>query len=528
LPLGATAAYGRRMTLHLPRMTATALALLATSALAAPTAAAEAAQPSPGAAGIGDRLFPTLGNGGYDVSHYDLDLRYATSAPAQSIDGTVTILAKATHDLSSFNLDFAGKGVGAVAVDGSPARWRRAGEELVITPESPLLDGQSFEVRVGRFSASPTAPNADELLSSAFFTTRDGSATAGQPDSAHVIYPSNDHPRDKASFDFRFDVPAGTTAVANGVLTGRKTSGDRESWSYRQRQPMATELTQLAVGNFEVTSPGSRPDVVLRDVTPRRLTASLKPKLAPVVGHLDWMESRVGRYPFDAYGSLVVDERLGFALETQTLSLFDTALFALPRGLWDPVMVHELAHQWFGDSVSPSEWSDLWLNEGHASWYEFTYAAEKGFLDEDTGVANFEELMRLVYSAGDEWRAEWGPVAQPGDEDPSELFSPNVYAGGALVLYALRQEIGEAGFRRVEREWVERYRDKSPSTADFIALASEVAGRDLTAFLRAWLYDTETPPMPGRPSWRVEPVEDGVPALRALELVRRLSEGRRH
>ena len=190
------------------------LVVLFLLALAAPAQAAGGA--SPGAAGIGDRLFPELGNGGYDVLHYDLDLRYATSAPSQPIDGTVTIFARATQSLSRFNLDFAGKSLGGVTVDGARAGWRRDGQELVVTPRRPLRKNGLFVVRVSHFVAVPTEPG-DDTASTAFFIHADGSATAGQPDAEHYVFPSNDHPRDKATFTFRFDVPAGTTAVANGA-----------------------------------------------------------------------------------------------------------------------------------------------------------------------------------------------------------------------------------------------------------------------------------------------------------------------
>ena len=501
-----------------------ALALLAAVlAFAAAPAGASRSQsvPSPGASDLGDRLFPGLGNGGYDVRHYNLDLRYETSAPSQPIDGTATIVARATQSLPRFNLDFAGESVGAVSVNRRTADWTREGEELVVTPNRPLRKGRLFVVRIANFTAAPTEPNPDDPETLGFFITPDGSATAPQPDRAHNIYPSNDHPRDKASFTFRFDVPAGTFAVANGVLAGNRTRGDRTTWTYLQRQPMATQLTQLAVGSYDLTHRGRHHGALIRDVTSPRLTAFLEPKLVRELVHLDWMVPRVGRYPFDAYGSLVVDAVIGLALETQTLSLYDHPWFTeLPQGVWDPVMLHELAHQWFGNSVSVWEWSDLWLSEGHASWYEFLYAEEMGFLEEDTtnypnetGYADFDDLMRAVYALGDQWRAEFGPVAQPATAET--LFSLNVYHGGALVLYALRQEIGADAFQRLQRAWVRRYRDRSATTADFIALASRVAGRDLTAFLEAWLYDIETPPMPGQPDWDVLPVEAPAPTAQS-------------
>jgi aminopeptidase N len=205
----------------------------------------------------------------------------------------------------------------------------------------------------------------------------------------------------------------------------------------------------------------------------------------------------------------VVDATLGFALETQTLSLYDKPWFDGTyggRGIWEPTMVHELSHMWFGDSVAPYEWSDLWLNEGHATWYEFTWAAEHGELEEDIGIADFEELMQQLYSLGDQYRDAYGPVGAPLSGDVNQLFSRQVYFGGALVLYALRQQVGDAAFGRIERAWVSRYRDGVASTADFIALASRVSGQDLTKFLNDWIYGTTTPPMPGHPDWTVDPV----------------------
>ena len=212
----------------------------------------------------------------------------------------------------------------------------------------------------------------------------------------------------------------------------------------------------------------------------------------------------------------MVEADLGFALETQTLELMDTSWFRdFTQDTWDPTLLHELSHMWFGDSVAPYSWSDLWLNEGHASWYEFLYAEEKGFLEGDTefypdptGYADFDDLMKAVYAHGDEWRAESGPVALPTSEDT--LFDLQRYHGGALVLYALRQKIGDAAFQRIERAYVDRFSDRSVRTDDYIALAAQVSGRpDVVPFLRDWVYGTKTPPMPGHPDWTVNPVDAG-------------------
>lgn len=459
-------------------------------------------RPRPGSAGVGDRLYPTLGNGGYDALHYSLGLRYATAAPSQGIDGSVVMRARATHALSRFDLDFGGRSIGSVAVDGRPAAFVRRGQELVITPARPIRDGQVFSVHVSHFTAEPTIANPDDFATEAFVITPDGSVTAGQPNQMHLVYPSNDHPRDKATFSFHFDVPRGETAVANGRLASHRVVGDRSLWTYRQRQPMATELTQLAVGRFTVIRRGHVGRVAVRDVVPTRLVGSFRSRLGIVNSQLRWMERRVGRYPFSTYGSLVVVADLGFALETQTLSIYDTSWFTQPRSYWAPVMLHELSHQWFGDSVAPYEWSDVWQNEGHATWYEWQYALAHGT---EYGFGTLAALMREVYREGDGLRAAYGPAGRPRDGYVWDVFNPDVYEGGALVLYALQQKIGVSAFDRVERAWVRDYRGRSASTADFIALASRVSHRRLGGFLHRWLYGRTTPPMPGHPGWTVAP-----------------------
>jgi aminopeptidase N len=486
---------------------------------AAPAApAAAAAAPTPGAPGIGDRLFPRLGNGGYDVQSYYLLLGYPSKNWKQTITGSVTITAKATQDLSRFNLDFAGRSVGSVQVNGKAARWTWGRGELTITPSAALKTGSTFTVKVDRFTTTPKAVRPGVFLGAPFFFTPDGSAFAPQPAGAHTIFPSNDHPRDKAAFSFGIVVPTGTTAVANGDLlsVGPAAGKGRTVWRYAQREPMATQLTQVVVGDFTVTQRGTRNGVKVRDVTPRRLTRALRPQTYVELSQLDWMRDRVGPYPFSTYGTLVVDAPLGFALETQTLPLYDLGLFGdTPAAIRNSIMLHELAHQYFGNSVSVYSWSDLWLSEGHASWYELRYAEDKGYLGEWTGIADFDQLMRLLYRLGDQWRAQDGPVARPPSGAVDDLFNGNVYYGGALVLYALRQEIGAAAFEQLQREWVTQGQGKSLSTDDFIATASRVAGRDLRTFLIAWLYGSRTPPMPGHPDWTVDPVPSSMRAALA-------------
>jgi len=473
--------------------------LVAMTGIAAPAYAGAA--PTPGASGLGDRLYPKLGNGGYDVKNYDLRLRYPAKNPRQAITGDVTVTAVATQNLSRFDLDFAGKTVGAVSVNGRAATFSRSGEELVIKPARYLAKGKRFTVKVIGFTATPTPANAD--APDGWVATADGTVLAGQPNSSHKLFPSNDHPRDMATYTIRLTTPTGWTGVANGKHLSDTVTGSTVTSVYRESKPMASELVQVVAGDFVVRNRARVNGVPIRDVVPRRLANKLLPKAAIERSQLAWMAKRVGPYPFENYGSLVIDADLGFALETQTLSLYDTGLFGQPAYILNPIMAHELAHQWFGDSVAPKSWSDVWQNEGHATWYELRYASDTKVFKKYTGYANETAFYKAMYQQGNLWRKKYGPVARPARSTSVwDVFNPNVYGGGALALYALQQKIGAKKFQKLERAWVSKYRGKSASTADFIALASKISGRNLKPFLKSWLYGTKVPPMPGHKNWK--------------------------
>ncbi|MEU0157549.1 M1 family metallopeptidase [Streptomyces sp. NPDC006261] len=466
-------------------------ALLATASLTL----VAAALPAPEPLGIGDRLFPELGNPGYDVLTYDLSFTYHGSN-SKPLDAVTKIRARTTAPLERINLDFARGTVQGVEVNGQAADFGSKNEDLVVQAPRRLPEGVPLNITV-RHTSDPSGTSGN----GGWIRTADGLAMANQADAAHRVFPSNDHPSDKAHFTFRVTAPKDLTAVANGLPAGHTRNGATTTWTYRTQHPMATELAQVSIGRSAVhhhTGPHGLP---LRDVVPAADREKLEPWLKKTPAQLEWMERRVGRYPFETYGVLVADSRIGFALETQTLSLFGRSLFtepAYPEWYVDSVMVHELAHQWFGNSVSPASWSDLWLNEGHASWYEGLYA-------EENGGATLERRMREAYKLSDGWRANGGPPAHPDGPAEGEklsLFRPVVYDGSALVLYALRQEIGAAAFDRLQRAWVRIHRNGTATTADFTRLASGIAGRDLTAFFEDWLYGKKTPAMPGHPDWR--------------------------
>ncbi|QIY69788.1 M1 family metallopeptidase [Streptomyces sp. RLB1-33] len=455
------------------------------------------AAPSPGAPGLGDPVFPLDGNGGYKVNRYLLDFDW--QAPRTPFEAATTVKATATQALSRFDLDFAGNTLHTVTVDGATAKAVRDGDELVITPAKPLAKGKPFTVKV-TYTADPTQirHRDDAIEDYGWIPTPDGTVLYPQPNGAKMIFPSNDHPSQRAPITFRITTPPGLTAVANGELTGRAEQADgRVKWTYDSEQPLATQLAQLAIGRFtfvDSTGPHALP---IRDVVPDDLVASTEQYRKLTADHIAWLEERLGPYPFNRYGLLVGDTDLGVALETQTLSLIPKADLLGDRVGAERNLVHELTHQWTGDSVGIKTWSDLWLSEGHARFYERLYSQAHG-------GDSFEATMKTAYASHDQWRHDYGAPAEPTEPN---LFKRMRYDGSTLVLYALREKVGQETFGKIERAWVTEYRGKIASTQDYVDLASKVAGQDLDGFLHPWLYGAKTPPMPNHPDWVVNPVQ---------------------
>lgn len=437
----------------------------------------------PGSPGLGDPYFPGLGNGGYDVEHYTLALRWQPDAG--SIAGSTTIEATATQDLRRFNLDLVGMDVSSVVVDGATAATARSGRELEVAPLAPIPSGAPFTVTV-TYSGVPTpVSEGTELFDVGWQTDGREAYVVSEPSGAATFFPVNDHPTDKATYTFEVTAPTDQVVVASGVLTAQRDQPDgTKVWTYEARDPMASYLVQLAIGDFVLVEGESFGNVTIRHAFHRSFSDSAADVASRTPEMIDVLDDVFGPFPFEVYGVVAVDEPLGFALETQTLTIIGSDIARAGRRA-DRVMVHELAHQWVGNTVSPSTWKDIWLNEGFATYSEWLWVERTG------GVS-------AAASARDAAGIRADLDIPPGDPGSAELFETSVYVRGAMTLQALRESIGDDAFFTVLRQWVDENRDTSASTADFIALAERVSGQQLDGLFLAWLYGASLPQLAPR------------------------------
>lgn len=483
------------------RVLATTLALTSLGAGLTVPAAFAASPATAGAEGIGDKVWPELGNGGYDVLDQSLAFRFNDKLTGYTASTTLT--ASATQALSRFDLDLLGPEVTAVRVNGLRATWKSTPQgELVITPARPLRKNAYFKVRVDVRSKVPGVTDPKIAFPPGLIHSEDWIQAINQPSGARRMLAVSDHPAQKAPATISITAPARLNSIANGKLFATYKTGKSTTRVFREDRKIATELLQIGVGPFTVVHAKGPHGMDMRYAVPTAQLAEIKPQLKSFDDSVRFMEQRLGKFPGVRAGAYVAP--LGGELETQGLTLM-TADQMTKEGFEqngvDAVVLHEVSHEWFGNSVSPKTWSDLWLNEGHAVFYQGEWSAAKGRLSQT-------ESMRHTYTEEGNQLLANGPIAKPdpakwpGDSATLRPYGGAVYGGGALVLYALQQKVGAKVFNQIERAWVRDHANSTGSTEDFIATASTVAGTDLRVFLRSWLYGTKLPAMPGHPDWK--------------------------
>ena len=435
--------------------------------------------------GLGDSRYAGLGNSGYDVDHYNIDLTF--DPEPYTINARVEISAAATLPIQSFSLDFLGFDITEVTVDGEEAGFDRREGELIVHAPTVIPPGEAFVVAVA-YEGTPEAVLSQALpFEVGWRTDLSGvSYVIGEPDGGRSWLPLNDHPSDKATYTFMITVPDPLIAAANGVLVETITDLGWSTWVWESRQPMASYLATVVIGDVElVTDEASTATagVAVRNVIPDDLSPASLATLATHGTMIEFFEGLFGPYPFDAYGLAVVDD-FEAALENQTLSIFGRFMVDIPQ-FFEIVMVHELAHQWFGNSVTPGDWGDIWLNEGFATYAEWLW------LEDTRG-----EAAMLATISGERNAMALSVHDPPGNPPANDLFNSSVYVRGGLVLHALRVEVGDEAFFEILRTYADTYRNGVVRTEDFIAIAESVSGTELDDLFDLWLYGADVPQLP--------------------------------
>ncbi|MDE0664061.1 MAG: M1 family metallopeptidase [Acidimicrobiaceae bacterium] len=439
-------------------------------------------RPPTEAEGLGDSFYPFLGNGGYDVLHYNIDLNVDTEA--NEISALAGITASATKDLEEFNLDLSGMEVLAVVVAGADgsnpvdAEFTRTGHELSIQPGRLLTEGTVFTTSVLYTGWPEPLDDPGVPFFEVGWQEQEGVIfTVSEPSGAMTWFPSNNHPSDKATFEIRVTVPEGLVAASNGLLTSETTKGGKTTFEWRMDDPMATYLAAVYIGDFERIDHGPLYEggPLLRDYVPSDSPPEVADALAVTPDVLLFLEELLGPYPFDTYGTIVMPFPLGFALENQTLSVHGNDTL-IP---W--IIAHEAAHQWLGNSVAPDDWSEIWMNEGFATYLHLMFQSEEAGNDFNDDMAH---LHAQLVGAG------LGPPMGIVLED---LFGSSVYYRGAATLHALRLHAGDETFFEILRTHYDRSAGGTTNTAEFLALVDEMAGPDAVDLVESWLYDEAVP-----------------------------------
>ncbi|NYD67608.1 M1 family metallopeptidase [Agromyces atrinae] len=431
-----------------------------------------------GAETAGDPYIPRSGNGGYRVASYDLDLTYRV--PTNRLEGTATLTIVTDQKLSRFSLDLVGLGVKRVRVDGRKTPFRHADGKVRITPEKALAAGATVTVVV-EYAGAPR-PRRSRWGTIGWEELDDGVLVASQPSGAPSWYPCNDHPSDKATYRVTFATDAAYTVIASGALVSRRIVGGRGVWRFEQAAPTPTYLVAVQVGRL-ASVPVDLAGVAGTLHRPAAIAPVVDRELERLPEMMTLFERTFGPYPFDGYGVVVTEDEIEIPLEAQGIATFGSNHLD-GSGREERLVAHELAHQWFGNSVGLRRWSDIWLNEGFCCYAEWLWS-------EASGSERVETLARRHHRA-----LASAPqdllLVDPGVDD---MFDDRVYKRGALAVHALRVFAGDAVFTDILHAWTTRYRHGLATTDDLLALAEELAP-GATAVLAPWLAERALPAFP--------------------------------
>ncbi|MDU0367603.1 M1 family metallopeptidase [Microbacterium sp. KSW4-17] len=428
-----------------------------------------------------DSYAPQSGDRSYDVESYDLSLTYRVRT--NRLDGVATIVGIARESLSSLELDLVGLRTGRVRMDGAPARFAAGPRVLRVTPGRTIAPGERFAVEV-TYGGAP-APRRSRWGTVGWEELTDGALVAGQPIGAPTWFPCNDRPDARARMRMEITVDDGYAVAATGVAGATARRGGRVTTTFTSDVPTATYLAAVHVGRYRTRPLVGSGDGVIPPVSvtaPPALTSAADRAFATVPDMLRLFDRLFGPYPQEACSLVVTADELEIPLEAQGLAVFGMN-HLVPAA--QRLVAHELAHQWFGNSVGLARWSDIWLNEGFACYAEWLWSEESGGTDVETCVA--ENYAGLVAKPRDLL------LVDPG---PDDMFDDRVYKRGAMALHAVRREVGDAAFFDLLRAWTAEHRHRLVTTDDFRRAVEAAGGGDAATVLSRWIDHRALPPRP--------------------------------
>jgi aminopeptidase N len=387
------------------------------------------------------------------------------------------VAAVAGDALSAFALDLGPFTVDRLTVDDRPAKWTHRGGKLRVRVGRTIPRGSAFAVRL-RYAGRPAPVRTRHWGEVGWDELTDGAIVASQPVGAPSWFPCNDRVADKAAFRIVLTVPGDYTVVAAGVLASRTSSGSTTRWEFVQDTPTAPYLATVQIGRYEWVRLAAGQHAAV----PRARLRAFRHDFARQPEMMALFTDLFGPYPFEDYGVVVTDDELEVPVEAQGLSIFG-ANHVDGRRSFERLVAHELAHQWFGNSVGLADWQHIWLNEGFAAYAEWLWSERSGG----------RPASALAASS----RAHLAGEPQDlviGDPPARDMFDDRVYQRGALTLHALRERVGDRAFFATVREWTRTYHHAIATTDDFVAIAQRHTETDLAPLFTAWLFSPALPP----------------------------------
>ena len=421
---------------------------------------------------IEDPYAPELGNNGYDIKHFDISIQLDPQKAFEIIDASVIISLETTQILSEIELDFIGYTISSIKLLNSSSKleFDRSDSKLIVflpeeVSEKTVLD---IQINYKGIAVKEKSRFVDFAPSVGFFyPDREHMFIASEPDGARYWLPCNDHPQDKATYSFAITTPKNNRGVANGILIDEKiNTNGTNTYYYESNDPMASYLVTIIVGNFDYVVRENIDGIEINIFATSSFANRAKSFKDDLIDAVQWMEEKIGAYPFESLGFIVIDAT-GFSLETQSMILIDDQM------LDTQTLVHEISHMWFGDSVSLSSWHEIWRNEGFATFIHTYYPIRNE--NQKSVESTFEQIRDWMDADYSEFDLD--------DPPNGDLFHIAEYYKAAVMVYDLYTLVGEQAFYEGLQEYLAQYKYDTASDEDFWEIMETTSGMDLDDFV---------------------------------------------